>query len=263
MQIDWFTFVVQIINFMILVWLLQRFLYRPIIRAMNQRKLQIQATLDEAEDKRKEAEQKAAAYQQELEKLEQKKEQMLLKARKTAEIEKEKLLQEVRTEIDKTKSLWYQKIQLEKEEFINSLRRRTSEEIQRILRQTLGDMANVKLEEQMLEVFLQRLRQGEAAKLTEIAEAVAQSNQVIIVSSPFPISPEKRQAIIEVIQGKISPEIEVEFETVADLICGICLRGGGQEIAWSLESYLRTLEENFKAMLEGKERINNEIIDLN
>jgi len=41
-QIDWLTVAAQITNFLVLVWLLHRFLYQPITNAMEQRQAQIE-----------------------------------------------------------------------------------------------------------------------------------------------------------------------------------------------------------------------------
>ncbi len=49
MQIDWLTVIAQIVNFLILVWLLKRFLYQPVINAMDQREQRIAERLQKAE----------------------------------------------------------------------------------------------------------------------------------------------------------------------------------------------------------------------
>jgi len=64
MQIDWITVVAQIVNFLVLVWLLQRFLYGPITRAMKNREKRIENRLTEARQERNEAEDEAEAYRQ-------------------------------------------------------------------------------------------------------------------------------------------------------------------------------------------------------
>ena len=43
MQVDWLTVAAQIVNFLILVWLLHKFLYGPIVRAMGDREAAIAA----------------------------------------------------------------------------------------------------------------------------------------------------------------------------------------------------------------------------
>ena len=55
MQIDWFTVVAQIVNFLILVWLLKKFLYGPIIRAMDDRERRIASRLEEANARERQA----------------------------------------------------------------------------------------------------------------------------------------------------------------------------------------------------------------
>lgn len=59
---DWFTVIAQIINFLILVALLKRFLCGPIVRAMDRRKAEISARLDTSASKIAEAEQERERY---------------------------------------------------------------------------------------------------------------------------------------------------------------------------------------------------------
>ena len=61
MTIDWWTLGLQAVNFLILVWLLTRFLYRPVRRIIEQRKALVDKARDEAEKAKADAE---AARQQ-------------------------------------------------------------------------------------------------------------------------------------------------------------------------------------------------------
>ncbi len=63
MGADWFTVVAQIINFLILVALLKRFLYGPIIRAMDRREAEIASRMDAASDKTADAEKQRIRYE--------------------------------------------------------------------------------------------------------------------------------------------------------------------------------------------------------
>ena len=55
MLINWFTVCAQAINFLILVWLLKRFLYKPILHAIDEREKGIATQLADAEAKKAEA----------------------------------------------------------------------------------------------------------------------------------------------------------------------------------------------------------------
>jgi len=69
MQIDWFTVVAQIVNFLILVGLLKKFLYGPIIRAMDDRERRIASRLEEANARERQAQEEVQSYRQKREDL--------------------------------------------------------------------------------------------------------------------------------------------------------------------------------------------------
>lgn len=257
MQVNWFTFIAQIINFLILVWLLQRFLYGPITKAMQQRQQNIKETLDQAEEKRQQAQQEAAKYHQQIEELATQREQTLAQVKQETEQERQALLRQVRQEVEEIQSRWYQAVEIERQAFLQNLRRRTAEEINTVVRRTLADLANTELEEQIVDVFLERLQQLEPKALAEIVQSIGQGRNITIKSA-FDLSPAKRQKIIELIEQQIAPEANIQFKTAEDLVCGIHLTAANQEITWSFASYLQTLEESLSTAMEKARRPESE-----
>ncbi len=63
MRFDWWTLALQTVNFAILVWLLQRFLYKPVLRLVDARRGEIAKQYQDAHD----AETKAQALQEKAE----------------------------------------------------------------------------------------------------------------------------------------------------------------------------------------------------
>ncbi|HEY4789048.1 MAG TPA: hypothetical protein VIH57_23530, partial [Bacteroidales bacterium] len=63
MLIDWFTVAAQLINFLVLVWLLKRFLYKPVLKAIDEREKRIVMQLQEAENKKAEADREREEFQ--------------------------------------------------------------------------------------------------------------------------------------------------------------------------------------------------------
>ena len=55
MQINWFTVIAQLFNFILLVWLMKRFLYAPILAAIDEREKKIKAQLNDAKAQKSEA----------------------------------------------------------------------------------------------------------------------------------------------------------------------------------------------------------------
>src|SRR3990167_11353393 len=84
MQIDWLTVAAQVVNFLVLVWLLQRYLYRPIVKAMDDREQRIAARRREATEQKANAEQEAKEYRSQRDALERDRGTILALAREGA-----------------------------------------------------------------------------------------------------------------------------------------------------------------------------------
>ena len=100
MLIDWFTVGAQALNFIILVWLLKRFLYKPIRNAVDAREKRIAAELADADAKRIEAKKAEMSMQHKNEELDQQRAALLSKATDEAKAERQRLLDDARKAAD-------------------------------------------------------------------------------------------------------------------------------------------------------------------
>jgi len=96
MLIDWFTVGAQALNFLILVWLMKRFLYKPVLRAINEREKRIAAELASADTKKVEAQKESDEFKHKNEELDQQRAALLSKATDEAKAEGQRLLDEAR-----------------------------------------------------------------------------------------------------------------------------------------------------------------------
>ncbi len=100
MPINWFTVAAQAINFLILVWLLKRFLYQPIHHAIDEREKGIAAQLAEAEAKKAESQKERDEFQHKNDAFDQERAALLKKATDEAKAELQRLLDEARKDAD-------------------------------------------------------------------------------------------------------------------------------------------------------------------
>src|ERR1700727_2967715 len=100
MLIDWFTAGAQALNFLILVWLLRRFLYKPILNAIDAREKRIDAELADAAAKKAEAKKECDDVQHKNDEFDQQRAALLSKATDEAKAERERLLDEARKAAD-------------------------------------------------------------------------------------------------------------------------------------------------------------------
>jgi F-type H+-transporting ATPase subunit b len=245
MIIDWYTILFQIINFLILVFLLRYFLYGPIVKAMDERERIIVEREKEAEAKRKESEEETEKYRQESQELEERKEELMDEARSSAEEEKAELLNKARSEVSETRRRWEEAFEREKESFTGELRRRIGKQACSVARHCLEDLADARLEELTWKIFISKLDDLPDADRQELLKGLEENDYRLNLQSAFE-TPKVKQQELENKLVKVLPETEKKISVSAkidsELICGLELEAGGYLISWSVDSYLREVE---------------------
>lgn len=243
MQIDWLTVAAQIANFLILVWLLQHFLFGPIVRAMDRREQRIADRLQEAADKKAEAEDEAQKYRSKQQDLDERRESLLSEARERAEEERSSMEKSAREEIDKRKQEWVEQLRSQQEQFLGDIRHMAAERFANLARRALRDLADEELEERIANVFLGRLRELDKAERKKFEKACNEGDGNVVVKSRFELSSSTKGSITKSIRELLCADAEVEYRQTDDIDCGIELRAGSQDLAWSLDAYLDDLEQ--------------------
>jgi len=243
MLIDWFTVGAQLINFLVLVWLLKRFLYRPVLDAIDAREKKIAAELAQAASAEQAAQQERLLYTQQQQQLDHEREQVLQQARDKAKAESAQIVAQAREAAAALKTRQQNTLAAEQAALASELARRTRAEVFALARDALHDMADSELEAQLLQVFIRRLQDAEnsASLRAQLAHNGQQSNA--IVTSAFPLQPAQQQLIGSVLQHSLQRELALQFELQPALLAGIELTIGGYKLGWSLNSYLSGLQE--------------------
>jgi F-type H+-transporting ATPase subunit b len=262
MHIDWFVFFAQIVNFLLLVWLLKKFLYNRILQAIDAREAKITATFEDAEKSREEAQQASAQYEKKLQALNEEYESMLNRTRTDAEIYRKELMEKAREEVERVQTRWVETVNAEREAFLLELRRLAGAQIYAIARQVLKDLADKGLEDRIAEVLADRIQNLDEKEKIKFRESMKEGKKVI-VQSAYEITPEEKKKLAEVMRRYIAEDIKLEYEQVPEVMTGFELKTDGHKIAWSVSDYLNTLEENFIQALytesrEMKEKENQE-----
>lgn len=243
MLIDWFTVAAQIINFLILVALLKHFLYGRVIKAMDQREARITSRLEEAERMKNRAEDEAAAYSRKSQEFDLQREEMITGAKEEAEIFKKELMQQAREEIEGIQVRWHETVEKRKAAFLKDLGERATKEVFSVTRRALKDLADADLEQQMVDVFVRRIKELDEQERGLIAESVDSSGEVLVTSA-FQIPEQGKTKIAQAITEHIKHGSRVAYQVLPDVISGIEFRTTGHKIAWSLDNYLASLETN-------------------
>jgi F-type H+-transporting ATPase subunit b len=250
MLIDWFTVIAQIINFLILVWLMKRFLYRPILNAIDAREKRIAAELAEADARKAEAGMEREEYQRKNEEFEQRRAAMMNLATGQAAAESRRLLEEARKEFEALRATLQDALRNEYQVLREEIARRAQAEVLAIARKALKDLAGASLEERMVDVFIRRLRELGSEEKESLVSMAKSPSIPVLVRSAFDLSTTQRGLIESAVKETLSAGAQLTFDVVPDLVGGIELTMQGQKIAWSIADYLASLEKGVSELLK-------------
>jgi F-type H+-transporting ATPase subunit b len=244
MLIDWFTVSAQIINFLILLILLKFFLFDRITRAMDKREEKINSRFEDADRKKQQARQEAQSLEKQKRELDKKREQLIAEAEEDAESKRREGVAQARQEVEKLRGQWKDALSEQKASFGRDLRRLTAEQVYAVSRRVLKDLADEAVEERIIEAFISRAAQLDRDEKNKLSSLLDEQNDSATIRSAFEISTKMRQKITRALHQDISETLEIDYQTEPDLLAGIELKAAGKKIGWSVDEYLRTLEEN-------------------
>ena len=254
MLIDWFTVAAQALNFLILVWLMRHFLYKPILNAIDARDKLIAAELADAAAKKAEAQKDRDEFRHKNEEFDQQRAALLSKATDEANAERGRLLDEARKAADALSAKRQETLKNDVKNLNQAITRRTQDEVFAITRKALSDLATTTLEERMGEVFTRRLREMDNKTKEALGAALKTTPEPAVVRSAFELPVEERAKIQNAINETFSADVHLRFETSPDLVSGLELTANGQKVAWSIAGYLASLEKGVDELLKEQEK---------
>lgn len=252
MLIDWFTVGAQALNFFVLVWLMKRFLYRPIRHAIDERERGIAAELADADAKRVEAKKERDEFLQKNHELGEQRATFLSKAAEEANVERRRLMDNAQKEVEAFRTKHRESLRKDAQDLSQTLERRTCEEVFGIALRALTDLASTSLEERMSEVFTRRLRELESPAKASLGEALKTATEPALIQSAFELPAEQRALIQKAINEMFSADIHLRFETAPELVSGIELSTDELKLGWTIAAYLASMESGVAELLREK-----------
>jgi F-type H+-transporting ATPase subunit b len=250
MLIDWFTVAAQAINFLLLVWLLKRFLYRPILGAMDAREQRIAAQLHDAETQKHEAEAQSTRFREASEAFEKQKQALLSEAKAEAEATRQRLMEDARNEIESLRLKWREALREEETALEAEITNSVQKEIFAITRHTLRALAGTELEQQIATSFVRRLREFDGGEKEQLEAVIKMSRKPLMIRSAFDLPLATRMEIESVIRENLDNQLSIHYETVPEMIGGIELVSDGRKISWSIAGYLSSLEQHVRRLVK-------------
>lgn len=233
MSIDWVTVVAQLANFLLLVWLLRRFLYRPILAGIDAREAEIARRMAAADAARAEAEAAEQRYEQLRQHTLSAQQDAVDAALQATERERQQLLDETRAQRDREKKDWRRHLAREREEFTERLQRAGALTLLELTRKALLDLADESLEA----AIARQLAARHVAPLAGELGAAAGPIREAVVSTHLPLDADTQSQLAAALAealGGVTPRFVVDGEQSP----GIVIEAGGARLDWTIDSYL-------------------------
>lgn len=236
------------------MWLLKRFLYKPILNAIEERENKITSQLEDAESKKEEAQKEQDEFRQKNDDFEHKKKELMKNAIDESEEKRQKLLEEARNEANEFRSQLKKSSEEVQQNLSQEIEQKVQHEVFSITRKTLLDLASMDLEEQTVRVFLRRLNELKEDEKKQFLEVFKSKSDPILVRSAFDLPTKQKTEIQNTISGILGTETQFQYKTVPELLSGIELTANGFKLAWSISEYLNSLEKSISETIKEKSK---------
>jgi F-type H+-transporting ATPase subunit b len=233
MNFDWTTFLLELFNFFILLWILRRFLYRPVLEVIQARQRKIEDQLREAEQARTEAHAAKEVCEQRLAAWEKEKARAYTELEKEIAAERERLLAGVAEEITEARAKRQAQEDRERQEWARMAEQQALELGGRFVVRLLERTASPELEARLVSVALADLPALPEAEVNKLRAALA--DDALEVASAFPLADGQRAALAEVLEKLAGRPVNPVFRQNPALLAGLRIHAG----PWVLGANLR------------------------
>ncbi len=239
MELNWTTFVLEIVNFLILVWILKRFLYKPILEAVARRKAAIDKTLSDAKARQDDAKTLELQYQNRLADWESEKEKLRTGLREEIAAQRTKMMASLQESLVQER----EKARTLEERRMKELEKRTAEEGAvtgaQFTARLLGRLASAEVEARIVDLVLEDVSLLPAEQVQAMKTAVHDGEHPVKVTSAFPLPATQRDAIAQKLQAVIQDKLAIEFKEDSHLVAGLRISIGPWVLNANLEDELR------------------------
>ncbi|WP_158078624.1 F0F1 ATP synthase subunit delta [Microbulbifer mangrovi] len=247
MELNWTTFLLEILNFLVLLWLLKRFFYKPLQNAIARRQSAIQQQLDDARKMKKEAQRLQQSYENDLAALEQGREEAHAKLQRELNMEREKQEKHLTELLQQKRQKAHVIEQRQLRESHRQQEKQALEQGSRFAASLLQAGAGPELESRLLEFLLDALHKLPAEQRVSLQQSLAGQHGPVEVSSAFPLSAGQRQRIESGLNELSGHEVQSHFRQDEQLIAGLRIAIG----PWVLGANLRDELEAFAHLEEA------------
>jgi len=240
-ELSWSTFVLEIINFLVLVWILKRFLYRPVMEVIARRRDGIEKSRAEAAALQKDADELRKQYEGRLADWNEERKKAREALNREIDTERARKLEDLESELAK------------KQEQVRVAEERRQRDEQHKVEETavmqaaefasrlLEKVAGRDTEARLVRFLIDELDKLPAERVHEIRQNHGAASESILVVSAFPLGDEDRKALEQALSTLMGETRSLRFEQDSGLLAGVRITIGAWVLGFNLSDELKGL----------------------
>lgn len=247
MSINWFEVTAQIINFFLILFILQKLLYKPVLRAMAERQRRTLEAQEQADNKMRDANKLVASYESKVADIEGEKRKILDDAKVQAEETKDALLEKYRNEAESKRKAYLKEIEDEKYNFTLNLRKSLGANAIKIASHLLASISSKELEDEVFGRFIDNLKDLSHS----IPNFDSLEEETVTIHSYRDLSHGEKQVIETVLQDYNDIIRTINYQKDPRLILGYELNLDTYTVHANIENYLNIVEKEIIENLDA------------
>ena len=247
MNINWFEIIAQMINFFILLFILHKLFYQPVIKSMEGRQQRIRDKQDEADEKMKKADELIALYERKTKELENNKEKQLEEASIKADEKREALIATYKEEAEEKRRDYMNEVEEEQEHFLQELRMSLGKNAVKIASHILEMITGDDLDKKSFDAFMDKIRSLDRENLQE--EDETGEERILMISSKI-MAKDQKETLEEVLREKLDTFRGIDYQVDEELIHGYELKLETLTVHTNIKKYVQESEKQVLQTLE-------------
>ena len=250
MGFDLVTFIAQIVNLFVLVWLLKRFLYRPILEVIEKRQQEIRDKVQTAENMRLESEKERKKWEREKSAYEAEHQKELSQITQELEEKRKEGLAEIKSSLQRQRLKMQNDLLAEMSALHTDIGHFIATDFMHLAGVALKDLSSCCPLDQALNLFLKKIKALDKKDLKKI-NIVIQKQNLVFINSSETLTQKQVKEITETLKKAfhLSPKCKIKFNVIPELILGIEMRTGDISLDWNIKAYLDILNANLDATM--------------
>jgi F-type H+-transporting ATPase subunit b len=243
-ELDWTTFILELINFLVLIWILNRFLYKPVMNVITQRKAAIQKTLMDADKMRDDATALQGQFENRLAEWEHERDKARAQLRDEINAERNRLLQSLRTELDQEREKAAAVEQRRLKDFTQQAEAVAIAQGGIFASRLLSRLGGVELERKIVDMVVQDLPRLPQDRIEAIRSAPTTVGLAMKVASAYPLDATQQKVLADACRTLIGREVPCEFLDDRNLLAGLRISFGSWVLRANVQDELSFFAES-------------------